>query len=74
MNLQGQSTLSDAEKFTEAKRHVAILQDAFEQLAPNEQRFVSDLAERIERYGPKTLISNKQLFWLRDISTAVLDR
>jgi hypothetical protein len=62
MKLQGQSTLTDEEKVTEAERHVNALQDSFEQMTQGERTFV-------EQYGTKTVISNKQLFWLRDLVT-----
>jgi hypothetical protein len=67
VSLQGQTTLTDAEKVTEARKHVEVLIDHVAAMAPNEQKFISDLAERFEKYGEKTFISNKQLFWLRDI-------
>ena len=35
--------------------------DYFEQLAPNEQRFVSDFSDKFERYGDRTYVSNRQL-------------
>jgi hypothetical protein len=68
MKLQGESTLSDDEKRTEAKRHIDLLQDHFEELAPNEQGFIRDLADRFDRFEERTFISNRQLFWLRDIA------
>jgi hypothetical protein len=69
MKLQGQSTLTDEEKVTEAERHVNALQDSFEQMTQGERTFVEQLAENFQRYGTKTVISNKQLFWLRDLVT-----
>jgi hypothetical protein len=67
MSLQGQTTLTDAEKVTEARKHVEALVDHVAAMAPNEAKFITDLSERFEKYGDKTFISNKQLFWLRDI-------
>ena len=67
MSLQGQTTLTDDEKRTEAKKHVDYLQDFFEQMQQNERTFVEQLSERFDRFGDKTQISNKQLFWLRDL-------
>lgn len=65
--LQGQSTLTDAEKVTEARKHVEALKDQVSKMAPNEAQFVTKLAENFAKYGERTYISNKQLFWLRDI-------
>ena len=67
MSLQGESTLTNEEKVTEARKHVEALIDHTAAMAPNEAKFITDLAERFEQYGERTIISNKQLFWLRDI-------
>lgn len=67
MKLQGQSTLTDAEKVTEARKHVEALSDHVSEMAPNEQKFIADLSEKFEKYGQRTFISNQQLFWLRDL-------
>lgn len=67
MSLQGQTTLTDAEKVTEARKHVEELIDHVAAMAPNEAKFVQDMHERFEQYGERTFVSNKQLFWLRDI-------
>jgi len=68
MGLQGQSTLTAAEKTTEAKRHVDYLEDRLEQMQDHERRFVESLMQSFERFGSKTFISTKQLFWLRDLN------
>lgn len=65
--MQGETTLTDAEKVTEARNHVEVLMDHIAAMAPNEADFISKLAHRFEQYGDRTFISNKQLFWLRDI-------
>jgi hypothetical protein len=65
--LQGQSTLSDAEKYTECVKHVNYLLDFVEQMQDRERKFIEDLSDRMDRFGGKTQISNKQLFWLRDL-------
>lgn len=67
MSLQGQTTLTDAEKVTEARKHVEVLIDHVAAMAPNEADFITKLAANFEKYGERTYISNKQLFWLRDI-------
>jgi hypothetical protein len=66
--LQGQSTLSAAEKVTEVRKHVDYLQDFLEQMAGHERAFVVRVTEQLESYGERMVISNKQLFWLRDLS------
>jgi hypothetical protein len=68
MNLQGQSTLSDAEKITEVRKHIHYLQDHLEQMNGVERGFVERMTEQLESWGDNTRISNKQLFWLRDLS------
>ena len=65
--LQGKTTLSEAEKVTEAQKHVEALLPHLKEMAPNEQSLITKLAENFKKYGPRTFISNKQLFWLRDI-------
>ena len=67
MSLQGESTLTNDEKVSEARKHVEALVDHVAAMAPNEAKFITDMAERFEQYGERTVISNKQLFWLRDI-------
>lgn len=44
--------------------------DSFEK--ENERSFVSSLVERFDKYAEKTLISPKQLFWLRDLKERYL--
>ena len=44
------------------------LQDFLEQMAGHEKAFVVRMTEQLESYGERTVISNKQLFWLRDLS------
>jgi len=43
---------------------------AFEQ--DREQDFVASLVDRFEQYGIKTVVSSKQLFWLRDLKERYL--
>jgi hypothetical protein len=63
----GKSTLTDEEKVTEAKRHVANLLPHVEEMAEEERTMVVDLDDALRRYGPKTVISSQVLFWLRDL-------
>lgn len=69
MGLQGESTLGEDEKKTEARRHVEHLKDLLERMDDRERKFVSDMADRFEEYGDRTFVSNKVLFWLRDLAT-----
>lgn len=65
--LQGKTTLSDAEKVTEAQKHIEALLPHIKEMAPNEQDFIQKLADNFKKYGLRTFVSNKQLFWLRDL-------
>ena len=38
-----------------------------------EEGFVEGLRERLEQYGSNTYVSDKQLFWLRDIKGKYVD-
>jgi hypothetical protein len=69
MKLQGESTLTNDEKVTEAKKHVRYLADWLASMTEKERGFVVGLDEALTRYGSKTAISNKVLFWLRDLVT-----
>jgi hypothetical protein len=63
----GQSTLTDEEKVTEAKRHVANLLPHVDEMDERERTLVVDLDDALRRYGAKTVISPAVLFWLRDL-------
>ncbi len=65
--LQGESTLSDDEKRSEAQRHVTYLRQLTGLMAEYERKFVERLANDFDTYGNRVNISNKQLFWLRDL-------
>lgn len=68
MSLQGESTLSDAEKVTEMRKHLDYLQDHLERMNDVERGFVEKMIEQLERFNDRVRISNRQLFWLRDLS------
>lgn len=68
MSLQGESTLSVSEKAQEASRIVDQLSNSFEQMTQGERTFVEQITDRLDRFGIETQISNKQLFWLRDLA------
>lgn len=68
MTLQGESTLNHAEKITEFRKHIHNLSEHLEEMTPTERGFVERMTEQLESWGDNTSISNKQLFWLRDLS------
>jgi len=37
-----------------------------------EQDFVAGMVDRFEQYGERTIVSSKQLFWLRDLKDRYL--
>lgn len=67
----GQSTLTDAERVTEAKRHIEYLLPRVGVLSPKEARFVLDVSESLKEFGDRTIVTPNQLFWLRDLATSV---
>lgn len=48
------------------------LLDKTEEMKPHEREFVESIAERLEQYADLTLVSTKQLFWLRDLKERYL--
>jgi len=60
----GQSTLSPAERVTEAKRHLTYLANYLEAMLPKERLFVEDMTNKLDG----GFVSPNQLFWLRDLS------
>ena len=56
----------------EASRLMEMLEGYEDKLSEKEQSFIADLRERFEQYGGKTIVSVKQLFWLRDLKDKVL--
>ena len=63
----GQSTLTDDEKRTEAKKHLTYLSDFLESMNQTERNFVERKLQAFEDYDDKTRVSNSELFWLRDL-------
>lgn len=52
----------------EAKKLLAMgLTDNLEQMLDDHRRFVESIVTRLDDYGDETLISPKQLFYLRDL-------
>lgn len=37
-------------------------------MSPQDGRFVQSMADRFAKYGEKTRVTRKQVFWLRDIA------
>jgi hypothetical protein len=68
MKLHGQSTLSAAEKLTEARQYVNILFPQTHKMQMGEARFVERIANRMKQYGDKALIGNDELSRLRDLN------
>jgi hypothetical protein len=64
----GQSTLSDDELRTEAKKHLEQLKDHTEEMDPKSCKFVEDLFYKFEQYGDQTRITPNMIFWLRDLA------
>lgn len=67
MGLQGQSTLTDAEKHIEIEKHLSYLMAFLERMTDEERKFVKHQSERLRYFGDRTQFSNNQLFWLRDL-------
>jgi phage shock protein A len=63
---------SPESRTNEAEKLLEMLEGRDEAMAPNEQKFVTDLRERFEKYGAKTMVSPKQVFWLRDIKDRMI--
>lgn len=56
----------------EACEILGMLKGASVPLEPGEIKFIADLTSNFQRYGARTMVSTKQLFWLRDIKERVL--
>ena len=65
----GQQTghATEADKVAEARRIVAELSDCVGAMLTHEARFVLSMEEKFDRYGERTFVSRKVLFWLRDL-------
>lgn len=57
----------NTERAAECQRVVEELRDFFEELPQNEKIFVTDMDERLTKYGEGTYVSDKQYDWLTDI-------
>lgn len=68
MRKLGQSTLTEAEMRTEARRHLNYLQDRFEGMTQSERTFVEQRVEAFKRFSDRAVITPNQLFWLRDLA------
>ncbi len=51
----------------EARELVDKLVDSTGDMCEREADFITSMAERLEKYGTRTVVSPKQLFWLRDL-------
>jgi len=68
MKLQGECTLTQEEKATEAARLVKGLIGKIGEMNDEESIFVTKLDVAFRRFGTATAISTRQLFWLRDLN------
>lgn len=56
------------QRTAEARRVLKILLETdFDEFQHKDRKFIEEMSERFDRYGDKTSISPRQLFWLRDI-------
>lgn len=53
----------------EAQELIKIIVDISENLTPNEFSFFSNMHDRLVRYQERTYVSEKQIYWLRDIKS-----
>jgi len=69
MSLTQTSGSTDFERLQEARRILFDmgLKDHLFDMNPKSCEFVEATLERIEKFGDRTIISPKQLFWLRDL-------
>lgn len=51
----------------EARDILAKLEDCIDELDFSSQNFVTDLSERFAQWGDRTLVSERQIQWLRDL-------
>ena len=56
----------------EAQTLVEMLEDHEADMDDSDRNFFRSIKGRFEQYGPRTIISVKTLFWLRDIRDRVL--
>jgi hypothetical protein len=48
------------------------LTDRVEEMQDHERKFIEDLSSAFEKYAERTFVSEKQLFWLRDLKDKYL--
>lgn len=59
---------NDKFQFTaEAATIVNILEDHTESMKEHEADFVTDMSERLDKYGDECFVSEKQISWLRSL-------
>jgi uncharacterized membrane-anchored protein YjiN (DUF445 family) len=63
----GQTTLTDDELRSEAKKHLEHLKDFVEEMNPNARKFIEDLTIKFDEKGDTTRITPPMIFWLRDL-------
>ena len=61
------------ERSKEVRKLIKLMQPNIKSLNEVEYNFVLEIANRLEWYGAAIKISDKQLFWLRDIKAELVD-
>lgn len=76
MALWQESGSDNASRAREADELTNMLADAEAQMDEKEAKFFRNIYERLEQYaaadGDRTIVSPKQLFWLRDLKDKYL--
>jgi len=56
-------------RVSESVKLIEMICPFVDSLTPKEHGFITNVWNRLEQYGYKAFISEKQLFWLRDIKS-----
>jgi hypothetical protein len=57
----------NTERAAECQHLLEEIKDFYEELAPNEKTFITDMEERFTKYGEGTYVSDKQYDWIKAI-------
>lgn len=57
----------NTERAAECQHLIEEIRDFFEELSPNEQKFITDMDERFTKYGEGTYVSDGQYDWIKAI-------
>lgn len=61
------STTKKEERVVEVGKLLDLIEEHMAELSSVELSFVESMGSRLDDFGEKTDVSDKQLFWLRDI-------